>query len=49
MHNLDLLIKIIVSIKNFWDTYIKSKQIKIIKHKAMTSKVQKLEEIYANL
>lgn len=41
--------KIIESIKNLCDIYIKSKYIKIIKYKAITPAIQKLEEIHANL
>lgn len=41
--------KIIERIKDFYNIYIKSKYTKIIKHKAMTLKIQKLEEIYANI
>lgn len=44
-----LLHKDMGSIKNLCDTCIKNKYIKIIKHKAMTSAVQKLKEIHANL
>lgn len=46
---LALLNKIIKSIKDFCNMYIKSKYIKIIKHQAMTPIVPKLEEIYINL
>lgn len=41
--------KIMESIKDFCDTYIKSKYIKIIKYKKITPIVWKLEEIHANL
>lgn len=37
------------SIKDLYDTYIKNKDTKIIKHKAMTLIVQKFEEVYIDL
>lgn len=43
-----LLNKMIENIEDFYDTYIKNKYTKIIKHKAMTPSIQKLEEIYTN-
>lgn len=45
---LALLNKITESIEDFCNTCIKSKHIKIIKHKAMTSIIQKFEEIYTD-
>lgn len=41
--------QIIKNIEDLDNTYIKSKYIRIVKHKAMILIVQKLEEIYANL
>lgn len=43
-----LLNKIMKSIEDIYDTYIKSKYTKIVKHKAMIPKVQKLEVIHAD-
>lgn len=40
--------KIIKNIEDFCDMYSESKHTKIIKYKAMTPIVQKLEEIYVN-
>ena len=44
-----LPIKIMKSIKDFYDICIKNKHIKIIKYKAITPIIQKLEKIYTNL
>lgn len=44
-----LLNKSIGSIKNFCNIYIESKHTKIIKHKKMTSIIQNLKEIHADL
>lgn len=50
MHiTLALLNKIIESIEDFYDIYIKNKYIKIVKHKVITSIVKKIKEIYTNL
>lgn len=43
-----LLNKIIESIEDFCDTCIESKHTRIIKYKAMTPIIQKLEKIHAN-
>lgn len=45
---LTLLNKIIESIEDFYNTYNKSKYIRIIKYKRMILIVQKFEEIYTN-
>lgn len=44
-----VLNKIMESIKNLCDTYIKSEYTKIVKYKAMIPIIQKLKKIYADL